>query len=171
MRVSSHCRLSRADSLGGTEAFSSTRATPSLTSTPREGSVAPAGIAFATTGSRSARGPSTRPASRWEARRREGYQRGSATSSVPSVLGKYRFASVYEAVRAARLMRIMFSGASIRHCPSSRTSEKVRETVAPFERVSTPAWSMLATPRTDTVTSEREAFSEVALTAGAVSVS
>ena len=59
----------------------------------------------------------------------------------------------------------------MRHCPSSRTRVKVRVTVAPFERVSTPAWSMLATPRTDTVTSEREAFSEVALTAGAVSVS
>ena len=78
---------------------------------------------------------------------------------------------MYEAVRAARLIRIALSGASMRHCPSSRTRVKDRATVAPFERVSTPEESMLATPRTDTFTSAPDALSDVALTDGAESVS
>ena len=171
VRVSSHARLARAPSPGGIVALSSTRATPSATSTPWEGSVVPAGMALETAVSRAGRGPATRPVSRWEARRLVGYQRGSGTRSVPSVVGKYRCASVYEAVRAAWLMRIMLSGASIRHCPSSRTSVRLRVTTEAFERVSTPVASMLATPRTETVTSACAAFSVPALTEGAVSVS
>ena len=59
----------------------------------------------------------------------------------------------------------------MRHCPSSRTRVKVRDTVDPFERVRTPVASMLATPRTETFTSVCEATSAPAFTDGAVSVS
>ena len=52
VRVSSHARFARAPSVAGVTAFSSTRATPSTTSSPWEGTVVPAGIAFAVTGSR-----------------------------------------------------------------------------------------------------------------------
>ena len=88
VRVSCHARLARAPSLEGIGPVSSTLATPSATSTPWEGSVAPAGIAFDTADARDGRGPTMSPASKWEARRRDGYQRGSATKSVPSVVGK-----------------------------------------------------------------------------------
>ena len=74
-------------------------------------------------------------------------------------------------MKDARLMRTMFSGLLMRHCPSSRTREKVRVTVEAATRVSTPDASMLATPSTETVTSTSEPFSDPAVTAGAVSVS
>ena len=84
-------RRSRAVPSGGTGPSTWTFAMRSVTSTGAEGTVVPAGIALLTASATALEGPSTRPSIRWEARRREGNQRGSAIRASPEWAGKYRF--------------------------------------------------------------------------------